>query len=82
MDEEESLLRDHFYKACLEFETINSDVVALLDEDEAQADQQNWFEPRITPLRDFVENTGNWCAAMKKKLTDKNNEDGVNGENG
>lgn len=73
VDEVEEMLHGQFCKTFTEFEDINAAVVALLDEDEGQADQHNWYEPRSAPLRDFVENTENWCAAMKKKLTDKNN---------
>lgn len=71
VDEVEEMLHGQFCKTFTEFEDINAAVVALLDEDEGQANQHNWYEPRSAPLRDFVENTENWCAAMKKKLTDK-----------
>lgn len=81
VDEVEELLHDNFNKAFTEFEDINTTVVSLLDEEEGQADQHNWYEPRTAPLRDFVENTENWCAAMRNKLAVENNADEVQGAN-
>lgn len=81
VDEVEEMLHDSFHKTYTELEDINAAVVALLDEDEGQADQHNWYEPRTAPLKDFVENTENWCAAMRKKSTDKNNANEVKGAN-
>ena len=68
----EEMLRNNFCKAMKEFEEINAEVVALLDEDERQADQQNWFEPKSAPINDFVENTDNWLSVMWTKIREEN----------
>lgn len=57
VDVVEEMLHDSFHKAYTEFEDINAVVVALMDEDEGQADQHNWYEPRTAHVKDFVENT-------------------------
>lgn len=75
VDKVDSLFNGDFYKAFLEFESINTEDVALMDEDEAQADQHGWWEPRVTPLRGFVDDTEDWYAAMKKKVSDKSKAD-------
>lgn len=66
----EDILHGRFHKVHTEFEGINAVVVALLDEDKGQADQHNWYEPRAAPVKDFVENTENWCAVMRRKAAD------------
>lgn len=73
----EEMLHGSFHKAYAEFEDINAAVGVLLDEDEGQADQHNWYEPRAAPLKDFVENTENWCVVMKRKSTVASNVSGV-----
>lgn len=73
VDVVEEMLHDSFHKAYTEFEDINAAVVALMGEDEGQAEQHNWYEPRTAPVKDFVENTENWCAAMRRRSTDGSN---------
>lgn len=47
-----------------EFRSLNSEVANLLREDERTCDQDNWFEVKMAPIREFMKETKRWIAAV------------------
>ena len=52
-----------------EFRSLNSEVANLLSEDERTCDQDNWFEVKMAPIREFMKETKRWIAAVHESTS-------------
>ena len=52
-----------------EFRSLNSEVANLLREDERTCDQDNWFEVKMAPIREFMKETKRWIAAVHESTS-------------
>lgn len=54
-----------------EFNSHNTNVGSLLSEEEKMYDQENWFEPKMASIRDFMKTTRKWIAENHKHVMQK-----------
>lgn len=82
---EEECLND-FAKLFGEFNDLNKEYVDLLSEEEAIADQRNWFDPKSKVMEQFVSLTEKWITEVRKGTKqpheDMEEEDALLGEDG
>lgn len=77
-----NMMENEFAKSLKEFNQFNNEVSKLLTEDEKGHDQENWFEPKMAKIRQFMKMTKNWIAAedelilpMKRVQQEESNVD-------
>ncbi|KAL6491348.1 hypothetical protein MHYP_G00016930 [Metynnis hypsauchen] len=56
------MMESDFARSLNEFKGLNNEVGNLLSEDEKMLDYDNWFEPKMALIKDFMKTTKRWVA--------------------
>ena len=60
---------ESYKKLVEEFMEANVNVVYYLQDEEKQADQENWFQPKLKSCKDFIHSTYEWIEETKLKMS-------------
>lgn len=61
-------MESDFALALNEFHSHNNQVMSVLSEEEKIFDQDNWFEPKMASIREFMKTTKKWIAEDHKHM--------------
>lgn len=75
MDTVEELILHDFAKLYGEFNDLNEEVLAHLPEDESNADQLNWFNPKSVTIKTYVQQTKNMIIRVRKGTDEEKNKE-------